>query len=462
MLWQSTLASKLIRIDLLRRMLNGSKERLQANIMSRLAHNGGIFLTSLGVEDSIHVLHGGVLGLWEVEPDPDDTGGQEACEEEVSSPLDGLEHRWDVEGDGEVVEPVGRGGDGGALCSDGNWENLGNESPGNWAPGGAEGGNVNPNQGDTDPSNNNVGWPVVLELSDDDGDGNHGKAHYHGSDEQHSLSADLIDDKHSWNSGNQENNTSNTSGEKGLGSASQSQRLEDVGGVVNNSVDTRPLLEEHDQPTGCNTLHVILGSEAVGVLGNLDLDEASVVLVGESWISGCKSTLFGKGLGLDLEVLDLNQLVLHWEFSQPSESLQSLLLTADLNEPSWREWHEPDANGENDSWTSLDDGRHTPCHVGLALAGAANVVGAVTDPERNHNTENGGELVEGDEEAAHLWCGKLSVIEWANSREDADTDTSEETAGVEEGGVAITGTDVEERSKNNPETGLAKVSSFPN
>jgi len=60
---------------------------------------------------------------------------------------------------------------------------------------------------------------------------------------------------------------------------------------------------------------------------------------------------------------------------------------------------------------NLNDGRKTPCYVGLSHSGASNIVGPIADPvpvsyapqssrsslpERQHDTEDSGELVEGN------------------------------------------------------------------
>lgn len=121
-------------------------------------------------------------------------GGGTYSKPQICSPSEDIKHVWDVESDGEVVEPVGGSGDGSTLSTDGEWEDLRDQSPGDWTPGGTERGDINPDESNTDPSGSNVLWPRVLELRDDNGDDNHRKQHNKGADKQHDLTSDLIDD----------------------------------------------------------------------------------------------------------------------------------------------------------------------------------------------------------------------------------------------------------------------------
>lgn len=230
-------------------------------------------------------------------------------------------------------------------------------------------------------------------MRHDNGDDNHRQQHDEGSDEQHNLAADLIDDQHSWDGSDQEDNSGDTGGEESVGAGGKTERLENVGSVVDDGVDAGPLLEEHDQPSNGDTLTVIWCANTVGVLSELGLYDRAGGLVGEVWVYLSECALLREGLGLDLEIFDLDQLMLDWELAEPCKGLETLLLATDLDQPTWREWHEPDAESENAGWDTLNDGWKSPGHVGLSLAGATDVVGSVTDPEGNHDTENGSELV---------------------------------------------------------------------
>lgn len=103
--------------------------------------------------------------------------------------------------------------------------------------------------------------------------------------------------------------------------------------------------------------------------------------------------LLRESLSLDLEVLDLDQLVLDWKLAEPCKGLDTLLLATNLDQPTWREGHEPDTESENAGWDTLYNGWKSPGHIRLFLAGATDVVGSVTDPEGDHDTKNGSELL---------------------------------------------------------------------
>lgn len=51
-----------------------------------------------------------------------------------------------------------------------------------------------------------------------------------------------------------------------------------------------------------------------------------------------------------------------------------------------------------------------PRSVRLGFASAADVVGAVVDPEADHDAGGDGELLEGDEAAAHFGRGDFSIV----------------------------------------------------
>lgn len=74
-----------------------------------------------------------------------------------------------------------------------------------------------------------------------------------------------------------------------------------------------------------------------------------------------------------------------------------------------REWHEKNTDAENDGRNELKSKRKTPCSFALCRASAADVVGAVVDPEGDHDTERDGELLESDETTSHFWWCELGA-----------------------------------------------------
>lgn len=76
--------------------------------------------------------------------------------------------------------------------------------------------------------------PVVLELGHNHADDDHAGEHNKRSNQKHGLASKLINDQHSGDGTDEENNTGHTGCQKSNGTASKSEADEDVGGVVNN------------------------------------------------------------------------------------------------------------------------------------------------------------------------------------------------------------------------------------
>lgn len=208
--------------------------RMQANILLRLPQQNRILLTALRSENAIHILERRILRLGNIEPHPHHTASKENGKEDVSSPLPGLQHRRRVKSDGKVVEPVGRSTDRSTLSTDGKREDLSDDGPGDGTPGGTEGGNVDPDKGDADPTLGGVARPVVLELGDDDTGGDHGDHHDGGTDEEEGLAAEFINREDTGDGGDEEDDSGDTGSEKGDGSGGETEGLEDVGSVIDN------------------------------------------------------------------------------------------------------------------------------------------------------------------------------------------------------------------------------------
>lgn len=74
----------------------------------------------------------------------------------------------------------------------------------------------------------------MLELCHDHADDDHTSKHDERPDQKHGLAAELVDDQHSGDGTDEENDTGHTGCEESNGAACESQTDEDIGGVVNN------------------------------------------------------------------------------------------------------------------------------------------------------------------------------------------------------------------------------------
>lgn len=163
----------------------------------------------------------------------------------------------------------------------------------------------------------------------------------------------------------------------------------------------RTNLEEHGHSSSNNTLKHSRGAEQRRNSHKLQLervpsgrlDEAGELLRGRP--------LLEQRLGLDLEKLELDQLVVLGQVAQGSQVPAGLVLAAVGHQPARGEGHEGHAGEEDQRGGDLEAGRQHPGRVALLAAlGAADEVRPVVDPEADHDAEGDGELLGCDEGAS--------------------------------------------------------------
>lgn len=81
-----------------------------------------------------------------------------------------------------------------------------------------------------------------------------------------------------------------------------------------------------------------------------------------------------------------------------------------MQKPAWGEGHEEHAYSQCNAGDELQADGNEPGGVGLGGAGAADIVGAVVDPEGYHDAGGDGELLEGDEGAANFRGSNLGIV----------------------------------------------------
>ena len=97
----------------------------------------------------------------------------------------------------------------------------------------------------------------------------HCDEHDGASDKQHWPASYSINHCHRWKGAHEEDDPGHTSGQQRLGPSGQTQALEHIRRVVDDAVNSAPLLPEHDQPRRCHPFEVVPGSEDAHVLGSL-------------------------------------------------------------------------------------------------------------------------------------------------------------------------------------------------
>jgi len=215
--------------------------RGQPNVPPGLSKHPGILFSRVTLKDAVHLLKRGALRLRDEEPDPHDTNGKEDSKEDVSAPLPTLEHRRGEESHSKVVNPVRRRAKRGTLGTDGKRENLRHERPADGTPSKAKGEDINPDKSHGDPARVGMVRPVVRELADDDARDHHRHQHERRAEDQQRLAADPVDEQHGGDGRDHEDNARDARCEERLGGARHAQAEEDVGGVVDDGVDSAPL-----------------------------------------------------------------------------------------------------------------------------------------------------------------------------------------------------------------------------
>ena len=221
-------------------------ELVKTDLLVDLAHALGIGLSGTdGAEDDVHLLEGKTLGLWNEEPDEEGADEGEDAEEDIGAVGHAGEHVGGDLTDYEVVHPVGRGSESDAVWTAGNWPDLCDDDPGTWSPRVSETGNEDPDHGDGGPARTNVCRPVALVSGYEDGNDEVAEGHDPSTTDQDWLTAKLVDVHDSGDGEDEHNDTDDTSSKERDGIGAKSEGLEDLRSVVEDSIDTGPLLEEH-------------------------------------------------------------------------------------------------------------------------------------------------------------------------------------------------------------------------
>ena len=150
-----------------------------------------------------------------------------------------------------------------------------------------------------------------------------GDGHVEFSNHQHWLSTQVVDKENGGDSHDKVDHTDNTRSQEGDRAALQTDLLEDSRRVVDDSVDTGPLLKSLRRSTEQKTVKQSLGGEESLVLeqGDLECDFVHTV----SLLGGFD---LDKTLSLERAELELDLGVLGRGGSQVSKGLEAFLLSA--------------------------------------------------------------------------------------------------------------------------------------
>lgn len=156
----------------------------------------------------------------------------------------------------------------------------------------------------------------------DGGNGGVTDGHVGLSQSQHGLSTKVVDKEDSRDGENKVDDTDDTSREDGNGAAGQANLLEDSGSVVDDRVDTGPLLQTLGGGTEHESVEQRLGGEESLVLEQADSEGDLVHTV--SLLGGLS---LDKSLGLESSELVLDRGVFGPVAPEVGESLEALLFS---------------------------------------------------------------------------------------------------------------------------------------
>lgn len=180
--------------------------------------------------------------------------------------------------------------------------------------------------------------------------------------------------------------------------------VENESDVVGNERVTRPLGEETGAQTNEHSVSVTLGRP----------EDRDLLLV--------EFLLKSDGL-LNLNEFVSDEVVIEVSVGVVlSKNGKGLLMTVDGDQPTWRFWDEPDKTDHDASWTSLENGRSSPCPVRLDLKSSKG------SPGGNDGTEIPGSIVDGGNPGTVLHMGQFGNEQWSSSVGERDTETDQETS----------------------------------
>lgn len=284
-------------------------------------------------EEDIEFLEGLVLGLGEELPDEETTEEREDGEEDVGTVLHGVKHVLGGKTNDEVEHPVGGSDDGNTTRTHTSGEDLLSKDPCDGTPGVGEVDSEEPDEDNGNPTLSNGEMLVLVPLglvdtlngSDDDV----ADEHTNSADNQESLTTELVQEEDGRKSEEDLQDTSDTGSEEISGSGRETERLEDLRSIVQNSVDTSELLANHHTTSQDDTLEHVRSEE--GLPGSKETTTADQLSFG----------FFVEHNGsLDFQELSSEERVLGVEAAESAEGVTGFILTVLQHQPTRGEGEE--------------------------------------------------------------------------------------------------------------------------
>ena len=305
--------------------------------------------------------------------------------------------------------------------------------------------------------------PLVLVDTLDSGDNNVAQEHANGTSNEESLTAELVKPEDSGQSEGNLQDTSHTSSEEILLGRGESETLENLRSIVQNSVDTSELLANHGSAAQEKTLEHVGGKESLpGTQTTTSSNQLGLALLVEHDSS------------LDFEELGADDGVVGGKTAQLGKGSEGLLLTVLHHQPTRGEGEVEHAEEEDPGGDDLQSQRQTPGNGLLAETGvavgngdvegavgevrvgdtfgvalvAANKLHAVVEPEGNGGTDGDGKLLQGNERSTQLGRSNLSLVKRDDHTEHTNADTTDDTTSKEVGGGLSTSLQTSTKSED--------------
>ena len=384
----------------------------------------------------VDLLEGETLGLGNQEVGVDESDSAETSpDEEDGGPQVTLilaNHVGGDDGDDGVPEPVGGSGEGNTTRTDGKREDLTDEDPGTRTPGGSEEEDEDGDEGDLGVDGGDVVgaggtiWEsggVVETLSNtDDGNQELADQHTEGTEEEECAATELLHSVEGKRSGADVDQGEDERDQEGV--ADGTGRLQEGCGVVEDEVDTSPLLHHLEGSTENGLAEVGVGLEE----GALEAVHPS----GKPATSRDKLALVLL-VGDDLGKFEFDQgpevggIGASWVYTTDlHQGLLGLIGTAALDEVTRGVGKASNTSTQDKTPSELDtDGN-------AVLATVTTVLNGVVDAGSEKETNGDAELVTGDERTTNLLGANLGHVENDDSRLETDTNTGDGTTSDKE------------------------------
>jgi len=350
----------------------------------------------------VDLLERTVLGL---DDEEEDEAGEEqagATEDETVPVVDVVDDEGGEEGDEEVPQPVGRGGQGHAGGTVAGGVQLGDDGPDERTPGGGEGDDEQAGEDDQDVTSGGAASLLENKLTDEgvDQEADDGPE---STDDKSSTASALLDDPKTTESAEDVDGAENDLSDVGV---VKTDTLEDGCAVVEEEVGTSELLAGLEHDTDHDATKHGRGSEHLPPLG---------VLAGPLLVK----------LEADLVDLVVDGLVVGIDTTEASDGGAGLLLTTLTESETGRLGKEEHATAEDEGEQETETDGDSPGSAGV------HGVGAVVDHVSGPDTEGDEELVASNDDTADDSGSALRLVHGDSDTESTNTHTGDETANGE-------------------------------